>query len=85
MPNYDYKCVYCDNVFEKQRFIKDRNAPIDCPKCFIYGTSHLTFSKAPVIGDPVRLGITRPSSDVLDKLKDIKKKVHGSEMPSRYI
>ena len=72
-------------VFEKQRLIKDRNAPIDCPKCFIYGTSHLTFSKAPVIGDPVRLGITRPSSDVLDKLKDIKKKVHGSEMPSRYI
>ena len=85
MPNYDYKCVYCDNVFEKQRFIKDRNAPIDCPKCFVYGTSHLIFSKAPTIGDPVKLGLTRPRSDVVDKLKDIKKKVHGSEMQSRYI
>jgi putative FmdB family regulatory protein len=85
MPNYDYKCVYCDNIFEKQRMIKDRNAAIDCPKCFIYGTSHLTFRNAPIIGDPVRLGVTRPSSDVLDKLKDIKKKVHGSDMPSRYI
>ena len=85
MPNYDYKCVYCDHVFERQRLIKDRNAPIDYPDCFNYGTSHITFTKAPTIGDPVKLGFTRPRSDVLDKLKDIKKTMPGSNMQSRFV
>ena len=85
MPNYDYKCVYCDHVFERQRMIKDRNAPIDCPECFNYGTSHITFTKAPDIGDSVKLGITRPRSDVIDKLKDIKRNMPGNDMKSRYI
>ena len=85
MPNYDYKCVHCDHVFEKHRLIKYRNAPIDCPECFVYGTSHITYIKAPDIGDPVRLGITRPRSDVLDKLKDIKRNVHGNDISSRWL
>jgi len=72
MPLYSYECKSCKNFFEESYRIAKRNIPTEkpCDKCdgevvqVIMGMN---------IGDSVRLGITKPSSEfteVLTKISD---------------
>ena len=60
MPLYDYECKKCETFFEEHMRMDD----------------HLVPTKKPCpmnIGDPVRLGVTKPSSefnDVLTRISD---------------
>lgn len=70
----DFQCSSC--LYEEQDvFTKESTLP--CPKC---GASmEIVWHKAPVYGDPYRLGVTKPPSD-FDKyvLGKIKAKFPGS-------
>jgi len=73
MPYYDYTCQTCNYNFEKFLSIENYLIPTQepCPKC---STQNVTKDIcSPAIGDPVRLGITKPPSDfskyVLGRMK----------------
>ena len=85
MPFYDYKCKECGREFEQQQTIAARNVPrySPCPECKSSGDIILMIGM-PGMGDSVRLGVKRPQSDVIDKMKDIKSNMPGSDMKSRY-
>jgi len=85
MPLYDYRCKECGHEFEDQQTIDARNVPRynPCPECGSSGNIILMIGK-PGMGDSVRLGIKRPQSDVIDKMKDINSNMPGSDMKSRY-
>jgi putative FmdB family regulatory protein len=73
MPNYDYRCDKCEHTFEEFHLIKDRAKPCKkpCPKCGEGKVSQF-ISSAPVLIDPVRLGVRRPDSgfkEVISKIK----------------
>jgi putative FmdB family regulatory protein len=74
MPLYDYHCVNCDCVFEKNLKIVDCDVPTTqpCPEC-----STLSIKKtvtAPGICDPIRLGVKKAPADfqkyVLGRIKE---------------
>ena len=62
MPNYEYLCSNCDTVIEASLPMKDYLLPetLPCPECHLDGCVHQFLSSAPGIGDPIRLGFTRP-------------------------
>lgn len=33
MPLYEYKCIRCNNLFDKFLFLKDCDKPQRCPEC----------------------------------------------------
>jgi putative FmdB family regulatory protein len=73
MPNYDYRCKVCDHRFEEFQLIKDRKKPCKspCPSCGEKMVEQFV-SSAPVLIDPVRLGVRRPDSgfkEVISKIK----------------
>jgi putative FmdB family regulatory protein len=74
MPNYDYMCGGCNHSFEEFLLMKDRKKPCKkpCPKC---GKKEIKqyIASAPVVIDPVRLGITRPDSGFKEVISKIKK------------
>ena len=52
MPYYDYQCMACNHVFEKNMLIRDRKKPTEepCPEC---SKSEVTLKLAtPYQGDP---------------------------------
>ena len=72
MALYDYQCQECGIVFEESLPIDDRKAPTEKP-CFRCGEGEIQLLiSAPNIGDPVRLGVTRPSADFNDVMQKIK-------------
>ena len=87
MPTYDYKCKECNHVFEEQHSIEARNVPrySPCPNC---GTSDniIILMGNPLIGDPVRLGVTKPHTAFNERLKEIKKNYAkaGVEIQSKH-
>ena len=62
MPLYDYGCNQCGNTFEKNMKMVDIEVPTTepCPTCSNIGCIENYLSSAPSIGDPIKLGITRP-------------------------
>jgi putative FmdB family regulatory protein len=73
MPNYDYRCGACDHRFEEFHLIKDRKKPCKaaCPQCGEVKVEQFIAS-APVLIDPVRLGVRRPDGgfkEVISKIK----------------
>ena len=72
MPLYDYECQNCGIVFEEQMLIADRKAPTEKP-CFQCGDGEIELLISAVsIGDPVRLGITKPSAEFNDVMQKVK-------------
>jgi putative FmdB family regulatory protein len=72
MPLYDYECKKCGIVFEDQMLIADRKAPTEKP-CFQCGDGEIELLISAVsIGDPVRLGITKPSAEFNDVMQKVK-------------
>lgn len=33
MPTYNYKCINCNNIFEKDRIVVERDLKTMCPVC----------------------------------------------------
>jgi len=85
MPTYDYKCKKCGELYLDQTLpIANRLDPtkFECTTCD--EKAIVLMIGKPGMGDSVRLGIKRPQSDVIDKMKDIKSNMPGSDMKSRY-
>lgn len=38
MPRYDYKCLECGEVFERDSSVLYRDQPHECPKCYNLAT-----------------------------------------------
>jgi len=86
MPTYDYVCQECKHHFELITKIDNRKDAEEepCPNCTAPAVE-LVMS-APAIGDPVRLGITRPDGGFSEVLQKIHKSNRGSQLHnSRYI
>ncbi len=73
---YDYKCPSCDRQFEKNVKMSEYQSPQPCPDCST--ESHRFVVGAPSLGDPVRLGLIKPSNGFRDLLRNIDQKTPGS-------
>lgn len=81
MPVYDYKCEKCETIFEKSMSISERELPTEeeCPNCFTSGHV-IKLINSINIGDPIRLGVTKPSEAWKDVLRNIHKRAPGSNL-----
>jgi putative FmdB family regulatory protein len=79
MPRYVYGCKACDQEFEADYLIDDRNVPTKTPCEHCGGEIYLTISSTS-IGDPIKLGIRKPDETFRDRLREIKKNHPGSKM-----
>lgn len=78
MPIYDYQCQTCNKEFEKNVKIANMTDPQPCPEC--QGETLRVIRGAPSMGDPVRLGLIRPSDGFRDVLRRIHAKTPGSQL-----
>ena len=78
MPIYDYKCPACDHVFEKTVKMANYLELQDCPECNT--KSERTVVGAPGLGDPMRLGLQKPSDGFKDVLRRIHERTPGSQL-----
>lgn len=80
MPTYEYECETCKHYFTKFLSISNMKQPEvePCPKCEALAVKKVIFT-APALGDPVRLGITRPDGG----FKEVLQKVHAANPGSR--
>lgn len=74
MPSYDYKCSKCEHTFESQLKMADRKQPEEnpCPECGEIGVEQLI--GAPLIADPARIGVRKPTSEFREAMRKVKKK-----------
>lgn len=77
MPLYEYECNVCHHYWEGQLPIADRNKPVEspCPICATIDSVEKVLTGAPGIGDPIRLGLRKPSEGHRDILRAMKKKL----------
>ena len=77
MPTYDYKCETCENVFEENLKIVDRDAPTEHP-CVLCGGKVVQLIGVPLFAyDNVKTKHFNPPKEVgqlKDRLSDIKSK-----------
>lgn len=87
MPTYEYQCEKCEHYFTKFLSIPRMLEPEgeECPNCSEKAVKKVMFT-APTLGDPVRLGITRPDGGFKEVLQKIHDKNPGSNLNtnSRY-
>lgn len=73
MPTYEYSCTACTEAFER-RLSMDRHTEPEtqpCPACGKENTVKQQVSMF-ALGDPIRLGVTRPDggfTEVMDRIK----------------
>lgn len=80
MPIYDYSCKDCGHAFSEMSKIADRLAPTETP-CYECGkVSVAQLINAPMIVDPVRIGVVKPSSEFTDVLTKIHESSPGSKL-----
>ena len=88
MPEYNFECTKCQNVFESFQTIKNMDKPLDmpCPSCLKDGHM-IRLVGSPSVGDSIRLestkGRIKPSNDFNDRLKEIKKNYPGKKIEVR--
>lgn len=73
MPTYEFACSTCDANFER-RLSMDRHAEPETQPCPACGKENTVKQKVSMfaLGDPIRLGITRPDggfTEVMDRIK----------------
>lgn len=78
MPMYDYQCSQCEHQFEKNVKIAQYQDPQPCPQCS--GESTRIIKGCPSLGDPVRLGLVKPSDGFRDVLRNIADKTPGGSV-----
>lgn len=77
MPIYDYKCKDCTHRFDKMVKMNDHQKNQICPICSGIA-ERIVSDYAPSIGDPIRLGLRKPSDGFRDLLRNIDAKTPGS-------
>ena len=70
MPLYSYECKSCENFFDDSFSINERKTPTEKP-CSECGGEVVQAITGMNIGDSVRLGITKPSSEFTEVLTRI--------------
>lgn len=75
---YDYRCASCDTVFEKSVKMSEYQEPQECPNCKSLA-ERTVGGYAPSIGDPVRLGITKPPEAFRDLLRHMSDSYPGAK------
>jgi putative FmdB family regulatory protein len=82
MPNYAYRCRECGETWEAMNSISNRKIPEanPCPKCNAQNSVEHYIDGAPSLGDPVRLGFTRPHSGMREVLQKVQSKSPGAEV-----
>ena len=70
MPLYAYECLSCGDLFEETYKIADRKKPTKRP-CYECGGEIVQAITRMNIGDPVRLGVKRPSSEFNQVIEQI--------------
>lgn len=83
MPNYDYICRDCGNVFEQFQRMDDRYEPTrkPCPSCQKKAVEIKIGN--PAIGDSVKLGLTKPDKGMKEVLDKIQKNT-GQKFDSKF-
>ena len=81
MPLYNYECKKCDFAFEDVFHIEDRKIPCSkaCPSCKKRKCVEQVLYPV-MIGDAVRLGVTKPNPDFQEVLAKIHSKTPGSKL-----
>ena len=80
MPLYDYECKKCGNFFEEFLRMDDHSVPTKkpCSECGAKKVTQVILGMN--IGDPVRLGIKKPSSEFNEVLTRINERVPRSNL-----
>jgi len=75
MPNYDYECESCGEIFEESLLIARREEPTKkpCPQENCEGKVKMSFA-APYVGDPWHFTKKKIDDGFKDKLNQIKSK-----------
>lgn len=75
MPTYQYLCTICNHEFEEILKISDMDNPTlnTCPQCNKRGNIVKLISNTS-IGDPIKLGFTKPNSTFRERMRHISKK-----------
>lgn len=76
MPIYDYRCSHCKHEFERNLKVAQYQETQFCPECSL--AADKTISRAPALGDPVKLGFIKPSDGFRDVLRNIHHRTPGS-------
>jgi putative FmdB family regulatory protein len=81
MPTYNYKCDLCDHSFSETYKIADRKIPTTkpCPECGA-GDSVTQQITAPMICDPVRVGVRKADNGFKEVLQKIDERAPGSQL-----
>ena len=80
MPMYDFKCTNteCNHEFERKTSYEERESQT-CPECG-KPADKVWAGQGPGMGDPVRLGLMKPSDGFRDVLRNIHKRTPGSQL-----
>jgi len=83
MPAYTYVCRKCDHSWDETHRIDDRKIPLSqpCPSCGVVEEDSIYQQiGAPMICDPVRVGVTRPDTGFKEVLQKIDERAPGSQL-----
>jgi putative FmdB family regulatory protein len=82
MPTYAYRCRSCGNSWVAMNSISNRKEPEanPCPTCNTLDSVEHYIDGAPSLGDPVRLGFTRPDSGMREVLQKVQSKSPNAEI-----
>lgn len=74
MPIYEFSCKKCNHVFDEMLSMNEYDLPLSqpCPSCQATDSVNRHWGTAPSIGDPVRLGITKPPQGFKDLMNHYK-------------
>ena len=79
MPTYTFECTRCDYIFKLYLKINDPR-DFNCPNCnYENSVIRQILLTAPALGDPVRMGITKPPAGFRQILKNVQDKVPGAK------
>jgi putative FmdB family regulatory protein len=86
MPLYDYQCAACEHVFERTLKISEARIPEAeaCPSCNQTATVQKIIGGAPLLGDPVRMGVTKIPGDFKEVLQKIHERNYKSNLNLKY-
>ena len=75
---YDFRCTACQTVFDRKVAFEKKDEQT-CPECNAK-CEQVWNQSAPGLGDPVRLGLVKPSDGFRDVLRNIDKRTPGSQL-----
>lgn len=81
MPTYHYQCSNCENVFEDILLMSEKDTPTTEP-CIVCGEYNVNkvILRAPVLGDPVYLGVRKNPAGWGELMKRIQDNNPGSKI-----